>query len=370
MSSTHHSYRHRLAVAVREPTLLAALSETLAQHELTVTNDGETTMLLLRSGPHPELLLLEHRAPGLDGLSILERLRAEPLTRSIPVLLVAPGVSPDDETRAFDLGAVDVVTRPEHPGLLSGHVHRTLELVTDRQSLATRTARLEATVAQRTEQLQHTLTKLDETTLDMIVRLSRAAEYKDDDTGAHVLRMGHFSAVIAKQLGVPKDERELILHAAPLHDIGKIGIPDQVLLKRGRLTAEEWKLMHQHPELGGRILQGAPSRLLQMAEVIARTHHERWDGSGYSNQLAGEDIPLVGRIVAVADVFDVLTTNRPYKPAFSVEKSLDIIKNAAGSHFDPAIVEAFQAVTEELLQVKERYKDEKVPHLAFVTEAL
>jgi putative two-component system response regulator len=193
--------------------------------------------------------------------------------------------------------------------------------------------------------------------IDTINRLSRAAEFKDEDTGAHILRMSNYAAAVAGKLGVRKAVIESILCAAPMHDVGKIGIPDKILLKPGKLDKDEWGVMKQHTIWGGRILEGGGEGFVKLAEIIALTHHEKWDGSGYPKGLKGKEIPLVGRIVAIADVFDALMSKRPYKEPFSLEKSYAIIQEGREGHFDPKVVDAFFAAQAEILSIMDRYKD-------------
>jgi putative two-component system response regulator len=203
-----------------------------------------------------------------------------------------------------------------------------------------------------------TLTQeLKEAYLDTIFRLSIAAEYKDEDTATHIHRISRYSAILAEALGLSTHDVESIRYASPMHDIGKLGVPDSILLKPGRLTPEEFKEMQKHTVFGGKILENAKAELLKVSEVIALTHHEKWDGSGYPKNLKGEKIPLVGRIVALADVFDALTTKRCYKPAFSLEKSLSIIKEGDGKHFDPNIVKAFDNSLEKILAIKAQFSN-------------
>jgi putative two-component system response regulator len=193
--------------------------------------------------------------------------------------------------------------------------------------------------------------------LDTILRLSVAAEYKDKDTAAHIRRMSHYSAALARKLGWSDAQVELLLYAAPMHDVGKIGIPDSVLLKPGKLNAEEWKIMQEHTTIGGRIMADSDSPLLKSSETVALTHHEKWDGSGYPNGLKGEEIPQVGRIVAVADVFDALSSRRVYKGALALEESLGIIQADAGTHFDPECAAAFSGIMDEVREIHEKYRD-------------
>ena len=228
------------------------------------------------------------------------------------------------------------------------------------------------TVKEKTYQLDNALlqisdanTSLTQAYLDTLYRLSVAAEYRDDDTAGHIKRIGYYSLAICRALGLPGDLSERISQASPLHDVGKIGVPDSVLLKPGKLSAEEWRIMKQHTIIGSNILAGSNNKLLQTAEQIALSHHEKFDGTGYPYGLKGENIPLAGRIVAVADVFDALISRRSYKPVFSDEKAIGIIKDSTGSHFDPEVSAAFLKVIDEILDIKERFKEEKVEYLHF-----
>jgi HD-GYP domain-containing protein (c-di-GMP phosphodiesterase class II) len=193
--------------------------------------------------------------------------------------------------------------------------------------------------------------------LDTIYRLSVAAEYKDKDTASHIRRMSHYSAALARRMGMSEQEVELVLYASPMHDVGKIGIPDAILLKPGRLDDEERRAMQDHTTIGGRILSGSDSELLKLSEVVAMTHHEKWDGSGYPRGLKGAEIPKAGRIVAVADVFDALSSRRVYKGAMGLEESLEIIHKDAGTHFDPECVSAFSGIQDEVQDIHDRYQD-------------
>jgi len=199
--------------------------------------------------------------------------------------------------------------------------------------------------------------KLRKAARETILRLSRASEYKDEDTGAHIQRMSRYSAAVARQMGLDDTTVEIVLNAAAMHDVGKIGTPDHILLKPGKLTPDDWEIMKQHAVFGSDILTGSDSEVIKAAQEIALTHQEKWDGSGYPQGLNGEEIPLTGRIVAIADVFDALTTKRPYKSPFSLEESFRIIREGRGSHFDPAVCDAFFAVQDEILTIKERYQD-------------
>ncbi len=207
---------------------------------------------------------------------------------------------------------------------------------------------MEAEVVKRTEALKQSLEKMKAASLDTIFRLARAAEYKDEDTGEHIQRMSHYSTAIARKMGLSEEFLEHILFAAPMHDVGKIGIPDAVLKKPGKLDAAEWEIMRQHTVMGARILSGSSAEFMKLAEVIALAHHEKWDGKGYPQGIKGADIPLGGRIVALADVFDALTSKRPYKEPMPLEKAFAIITEGRGSHFDPEAVDAFFAIKDEI----------------------
>jgi len=208
---------------------------------------------------------------------------------------------------------------------------------------------MEAEVARRTQELTRAFEKIKIASLDTVYRLSRAAEYKDEDTGAHVQRMSHYSSAIARGMGLDEEFIENVLWAAPMHDVGKIGIPDRVLLKPGKLDDDEWVIMRQHTTIGAEILKDADADFIKLAADIALTHHEKWNGSGYPHGIKGPDIPLAGRIVALADVFDALTTERPYKEPFPLEKAFAIIKEGQGVHFDPEVTDTFFSIEDEII---------------------
>jgi len=205
--------------------------------------------------------------------------------------------------------------------------------------------------------LKNALGRIKAAALDTIYRLSRASEYKDQDTGAHIKRVSCYSAAIARQMGLDENTVETILYAAAMHDLGKIGIPDLILMKPDKLDPLEWEIMKQHSVIGARILERSDAAFISLGEVIARFHHEKWDGSGYPEGLKGIEIPIAGRITAIADVFDALTSRRPYKEPFSVEKAFAIIREGRGSHFDPDVVDAFFAIQDNVLTIQEQYRD-------------
>ena len=263
-----------------------------------------------------------------------------------------------DRVRALDAGADDFLTKPVDPSELKARVQSLLKVKAFNDHMLHHQEELEAEVARKTEHLGTALRTIETATLDTIYRLSRAAECRDDDTGAHVQRVGHYATAMARRTGQTDAFVSMLMYAAPMHDVGKIGIPDRILLKPGKLDADEWKIMRTHTEIGATILGGSDSEVLRMAACVALTHHEKWDGSGYPRGLKGLEIPLPGRLTAIADVFDALCSRRPYKEPVTVEQALDIIRKGREQHFDPEVVDAFLSSEAEILAIKARYVDE------------
>jgi putative two-component system response regulator len=312
-------------------------------YRVKVATSGARALAIAGQKDRPDLILLDIMMPGMDGFEVIRRLKEDPFTRQIPVLFVTAKDDPEDELKGFNLGCVDFITKPISAPKVQARVHTHLAL--HDQSRA-----LEAEVQARTLELHASR-------LEIIQRLGRAAEYRDNETGMHVIRMSRFSQLIALELGLPAEIAELLLQAAPMHDVGKIGIPDRVLLKPGKLDEEEWTIMRQHPEIGFGIIGSHRSPLLRMAAQVALTHHEKWNGGGYPQGLAGEAVPQVARIVAVADVFDALTSVRPYKAAWTLEAAVAYIRSEAGLHFEPRVVEAFLACLPEIKAVMATHCD-------------
>ncbi len=314
-----------------------------ADYKVKVALEGNRALKIANSSNPPDLILLDIMMPGLSGYDVCEQLKDNPLTRRIPVIFVTAMGEVDDESKGFALGAVDYMTKPVSPPIVHARVRTHLALYD--QAL-----QLEDTVQQRTKEL-------NDTRMEIIRRLGRAAEYKDNETGMHVIRMSLYSKILARAAGLDEEQAELLLNAAPMHDVGKIGIADHILSKPGSLNDEEWAVMRKHPEFGAEIIGDNASSILRMARIVALAHHEKWDGSGYPLGLSGENIPLAARIVAIADVFDALTTMRPYKEAWSVDDAIADLQKDAGSHFDPQLVSKFVAVLPEILKVRASYAE-------------
>jgi putative two-component system response regulator len=314
-----------------------------ADYQVKAAIHASVALELVESSP-PDLILLDVMMPDMDGYEVCRRLRENPATASIPIIFVTTLSDAGSEARGLELGAVDYITKPYVPSLVRSRVktHVTLH----RHSLS-----LEAQVRERTAELL-------ETRLEIIRRLGRAGEYRDNETGMHVLRMSHIARLVALRLGVSAGEAELVLQAAPMHDVGKIGIPDRILLKPGPLDRDEWELMKRHTTIGAEIIGDHPSELLRTARVIALRHHERWDGSGYPDGLSGEAIPKIARVVAIADVFDALLSERPYKAPWTVEATVETLRAQSGRHFEPGAVTALLEVLPECLALRAQYSDD------------
>lgn len=313
------------------------------EYDVKVALNGEKALKIARTEPRPNLILLDIMMPGMDGYAVCAQLKEDPATSDIPIIFVTARDETSDETHGFELGAVDYITKPVNPAVVEARVRTHLALYDQNREL------LKA-VAKRTQELH-------ETRMKVIQRLGRAAEYRDKETGFHVIRMSHYARLIAQAYGGNEQWVETVFNAAPMHDVGKIGIPDGILLKPGKLAPHEYTLMQQHPLFGAEIIGNDDNPLLQISRNIALTHHERWDGTGYPQGLKGTEIPLEGRIVAIADVFDALTSRRPYKTPWSVEDAIAYIVENSGKHFEPQLVDIFQSVIPEILEIKKRYTD-------------
>nr|HID57863.1 two-component system response regulator [Desulfobacterales bacterium] len=339
----------------RNLRLMEAMLVTLG-YEVIQARDGEEALKKVQEIP-PDVILLDIMMPKMDGFEVARLLKEDEETKIIPIVMVTALKEVEDRVKALDVGADDFLTKPVDKTELEARVKSLLKVKAYNDYVRNYQKELESEVSKRTDQVRSAFEKIKVTSLEIIHRLSRAAEYKDEDTGRHIQRMSHYAAAIARRMGMNEDTVESILYAAPMHDVGKIGIPDRILLKPAKLDPDEWETMKEHTIIGGRILEGSDTRFVKLAEVIALTHHEKWDGTGYPTGLKGTKVPLAGRITAIADVFDALSSKRPYKPAFSLEKSFTIIREGRGSHFDPDVVDAFFSVKDEILAIREKYKD-------------
>ncbi|GLS90584.1 two-component system response regulator [Psychromonas marina] len=302
--------------------------------------NGKIAIKLACEQEKPDIILLDIMMADLDGFAVCQYLKKLPDTAEIPIIFVSAKTEVADETKGFDLGAVDYITKPVSPPIVLARVSAHLKLADQKLHLM-------SLVKERTADLE-------KTRIEIVESLGRAAEFKDNETGMHVVRMSWYSYYLAQRCTGNENWSELLRNAARMHDIGKIGIPDEVLLKPGKLDADEWAIMQKHVEYGVEILGKQETDLLVLAVEVAKYHHEKWDGSGYPNGISGEEIPLSARIVAIADVFDALTSDRPYKKAWSVEKAVALIESEAGKHFDPELVPEFKACLAKILMIKDK----------------
>lgn len=300
-----------------------------------------------------DLILLDIMMPEMDGYKVCRTLKADDNTKDIPVIFITALSESEDKTLGFKLGAVDYITKPFDIEEVKARIQTHLNLKKVREELLNQRAILEHKVKERTKELY-------DTRLEIVYRLGRAAEYRDNDTGMHIKRMSLYCVMLGRAAGLNDEECDILLHASPMHDVGKIGIPDSILLKPGALDKVESEIMKTHTTIGGKILSGHDSIQLRMAETIALTHHERWDGLGYPNKLKNEDIPLDGRIAGLCDVFDALTSWRPYKEAWPVDAAVEEIKKGTGTQFDPFVVEKFLTIIDNLVSIKNEFPDSNI----------
>ncbi len=300
-----------------------------------------------------DVVLLDLAMPYIDGWQVVEFLEAAYGDQAPPVIVVTADARRSVQVKALSLGACDFIAKPFDVSELLVRIRKHAGAQLARRLLHEQKGALEAAVQERTHEVR-------QSRLEVMQLLGRAAEFRDNETGAHILRMSHVSALLAGRMGWNPVECELMLNASPLHDIGKIAIPDSILLKPGPLTADERKSMETHTIKGAAILRSSGNEMICLAAEIALSHHEKWDGSGYPHGLAGDAIPQSARIVAVADIFDALTSRRPYKAAWPVERAVDYISQQSGLHLDPAVVDTFAASIDEALRVSQQFRDEPI----------
>lgn len=339
-----------------------------------ITTDNPREAIVMVHEQQPDVLLLDIHMPEISGLDIVRVMALDPVMQHIPILILTAATDPRVRRRALDLGASDFLAKPVDPDELLPRVRNAIILKQHYDMVANEAARLEQQVERRTRQLEATRQQL-------ILSLARAAEHRDNDTGNHVIRVGRYASIIASALGYPEHKLAMLEQAAQLHDVGKIGIPDSILFKPGKLDVDQYELMQRHCAIGKQIIEPISEKdwevlkthtrrgeallhvrsspLMMLAARIAQTHHEKWDGSGYPLGLSREDIPLEGRIVAVADVFDALSSARPYKKPFSREKCFEILEEGRGKHFDPRVLDAFFTQSEKIIQTQLLLMDEE-----------
>ncbi|MBF0448470.1 MAG: response regulator [Magnetococcales bacterium] len=319
-------------------------------YRVLVATNGRLALKIAFSATPPDLILLDVMMPIMDGFEICRLLQADDRTRQIPILFVTAKAEVADEKLGFDLGAADYLIKPISPPIVLARVKTHLALNDQKKHLADQ-------VEKRTLELQERNLELEKTRLEVIRQLGRAAEYRDNETGMHIIRMSRFTQLLALKTGMSEPEAEILFQAAPLHDVGKIGIPDAILLKPGKLTPDEFKVIQSHPKIGWNIIGQQNAAILKLGGIIAYSHHEKWNGHGYPRGLAGESIPLEGRLAAIGDVFDALTSIRPYKKSWSVDDTLALIKQETGEHFDPRLAQAFIEMRPEIIKIMEQYQD-------------
>ena len=304
-----------------------------------------------------DLVLSDVMMPVMNGFEFVSKIRENEETQDIPVIMVTTLSQRDDRLKAVEVGANDFITKPIDLVELKIRTESMLKQKAQQDEIKLFQVDLHQMVEDRTMELREALAMLDEAHVETIHHLCAAAEYKDEETASHLVRMADYSRILAENIGLDEKTIQFIHTSAPMHDIGKIGIPDSILLKPGKLTAEEWDVMKKHANIGGNILSMGSSDYIKMGGVIALSHHEKWDGSGYPNGFSGDEIPLPGRICAIADVFDALTSRRPYKDSFSIEKSLKIMEEGSGKHFDPQLIDIFFDNIDDILEIQKNRGD-------------
>ena len=335
--------------------------------KITNATNGQEALDTLTS-LEPDIILLDLRMPVMNGLELLEILKNDSKYSKIPVIIIT--ANSEEKHKALKLGANDFLAKPVDTEELKLRTYNQANLYKAQKELEPLNNNLDSLVKEKTIYLQEALSFARETEYEISLRLGKASEYRDLETGMHIKRMSRYSALLGRLWGMDKEEEELLLYASPLHDIGKIGIPDAILLKPGKLDESEFKLMQQHAAIGGLMLDdGDKFPIIKAGKTIAMQHHEKYDGTGYPKGLKNEEIHIYAKIVAIADVFDALSSKRVYKDAFPLEKTLAIIEEGRESHFDPALLDLFFTHLDEFLKIKEEYPDtEEVPHILNLIE--
>ncbi|MEE9913737.1 MAG: two-component system response regulator [Deltaproteobacteria bacterium] len=336
----------------------------MPEYEIRIAKNGEKALQIIFSDDRPDLILLDVMMPGMDGYEVCRRIKSVPATQDIPVIFLTAKSKLKDEERGFNLGAVDYITKPISPPIVIARVMTQLQLKKVRDFLIDKNEFLEQEVARRTKEVSH----VQDVT---VFALASLAETRDNETGKHIKRTQHYVKLLARGLkNHPRFRNhlseviiDLFFKTAPLHDIGKVGIPDHILLKPAKLTPAEFDIMKTHTRIGRNAILNAekllkaPAPYLFYAREIAYTHHEKWNGTGYPEGISGSNIPVSGRIMAIADVYDALVTKRIYKPAFTHPVAIDIMKDESGHHFDPEMVAVFLETADQFYEISQQYSD-------------
>lgn len=349
----------RILIVDDEPVnvqLLEAMLYSVGYSNVNSTSDSRKVRDLHQATQF-DLILLDIRMPHLDGFQVMDQLNEISCNDYLPILVLTAHDDMETRLQALELGARDFLPKPFNSAEMLNRINNMLEvraLYNDKKHQA---KYLEEMVQERTKELELRNQELEQTRYETVRCLGRASEYRDNETGNHIIRMSKSCQLLAIATGLSADKADAIMSASSMHDIGKIGIPDHILLKPGKLDAQEWEIMQSHVNIGGEILGEHNSNLMALARSIALTHHEKWDGSGYPDALVGENIPIEGRIAAICDVFDALTSDRPYKKGWPIDEAVSYINENAGLHFDPHLVTLFSEILPSILKMRQSYLD-------------
>jgi putative two-component system response regulator len=344
----------RILIADDDETIRESLTEILKSdgYSVEAVENGRLAIQAVQR-EEPDVILLDIFMPKMTGLEATQILKNDKKYSHIPIVIVTGQKDLESRIKALKTGADDFLTKPPHHAELTARVRSLIKVKAYHDHMENNKILLEEQVRQRTQQLRKMYNIQKKISLETIFYLSRAAEYRDEDTSMHIHRVSQYAALLAENIGLDRNTIETIMYASPMHDIGKIGTPDRILLKPGKLTETEWKIMKDHTVIGARILEGSKSKYIHMGKTIALTHHEKWNGKGYPRGLKKEKIPIEGRITAVADVFDALTSKRPYKEALPADEAFTILSEQRGLHFDPELVDSFLSSKKEVLKINE-----------------
>lgn len=346
-----------LVVDDDEGTVLTLMESLQSFSKISVSRDGQTAIHSL-SHILPDIILLDIFMPGTDGFEVCRYIKENENTRDIPVVFITAEHDSSVLNKAFELGAVDYIKKPFDALEVNARLKTHLKLKIAERKLRDHNFNLEIKVAERTRKLQEKNIEIEAVKRETIFRLCLAAELRDSDTGNHINRIQAYTELIARKCGMSPEEAEQLGLASTMHDLGKIGIPDHILLKPGKLSALEFEMMKQHTIIGAKALADSDSDLLKVAHLVALSHHERWDGQGYPCNMLGVSIPIEARIVGLVDVFDALISSRPYKKPFPVDRAISIIMEEKGKHFDPKLVDIFMSSLDEILAIKDMFSYE------------